>query len=74
MSDTDAARIAEIRRVLAYSRTPAGEGLIRPGTQKSLDFLLARIQPAGGHTCPVCGGCRISIYCCFTTCSCEDGP
>lgn len=26
------------------------------------------------HRCPFCGGCRVSPYCCFTTCYCEDGP
>lgn len=38
----DAAKVAEIRRVLAFSRTPAGEGLIAPRTQRFLDFLLLR--------------------------------
>lgn len=29
-------------------------------------------SPTFAHRCPACGGCRVSIYCCFTTCECDE--
>ncbi len=35
--------LAEIKRVLAFSRRPEGKGLLAPKTQKQYDWMLARI-------------------------------
>ena len=59
----------EIKRVLAFSRRPDGEGLLAPKTQQSYDWMIARIERLEEAIIDACTSVGRQVVC---DSACED--